>query len=145
MYNFIKNILMARKTVTVKMHRRKPRKFLKLLTNITEHHTELGAASPLQNAGFIDMTDFETKRQQAQQLYDEAVHHNIMAQSKMNEAYVMMGFAAGQTTYTEGTLYYDTVRIASFLKNHYKMREETLSQFGYDVIVGRSRSAKKKD
>src|SRR5688500_15153087 len=110
---------MARKTVRVDIPKRYPDKFTKLLEDVWEMHVELGASSPLHNHTVLNMATFEAKKTQALALRAEALELHAKAQSKMQQSRKLLGTDAGQTIYSEGTLYYmlDIIR-RILLTNH---------------------------
>jgi DNA-binding LacI/PurR family transcriptional regulator len=72
------------------------------------------------------------------------VKHHALAQSKMHEAKQLMGLAVGQKSTSPGTLYNDTVIITSFLKTVFMGVEESMSQFGYNVVIGSASTGRKR-
>jgi hypothetical protein len=64
----------------------------------------------------------------------------------MMQAKTDYGTAKGQTVQTKGTLYFTADVIKRRLLTTYKGNEESLSNFGFDVVVGQAKNpTKKKD
>jgi len=136
---------MARKTVRVPLPKGYPDKFIDLMKDIVEKHEELGASSPLNDPSVINMTDFKQKLEQADAMRKESIAHRAAAETKMNQAKHILGTDFGQTINTEGTLYYMLESIKMQLLNAHRGVEETLSTYGFDVVIGSaSVGAKKK-
>lgn len=127
---------MGRKTVRVPLPKGYPTKFIDLMKHIVEKHEELGPSSPLNAPSIIDMADFKQKLEQADTLRQESEYHRAMAESKMNQAQVLLGTSAGQTINTDGTLYYMLHSIKRLLLVTYSGVEESLTPFGFNVVIG---------
>lgn len=139
---------MARKTVRVAMPTNKPDKFIELMKRVVEKHEELGASSPFNSASWIDMAGFKAKLLQADALREESIEHRETAEAKMMQAKVILGISEGQTSFTEGTLYYELVGIKRFLQSKYQGSELDMAPFGFHVVIdtakGIGRPKKKK-
>ncbi len=107
-----------------------------LAEEIIEKHTALGAGSPL--TGNVDITDFETKTTDSRTLVDEAEAADADAQALHGQALNLLGYADGQTSDTEGTLYYDIINIRDRLLQVYQGEEDNMEPWGFKVIIGGS-------
>ncbi|MES2621298.1 MAG: hypothetical protein V4615_10635 [Bacteroidota bacterium] len=135
---------MPRKTVRVDIPIRNPNKYTKLIERVWEKHDELGASSPLINHPAVDMAAFEAAKTEALALREEALQLYDRAQSLMEQSRVLLGTNAGQTIYSEGTLYYMLGLIKGALMNIHMGREESLSQWGFNVVVRLSNVGRKR-
>lgn len=127
---------MAKPTVRVKIHRNHPAKFIGLMKEIIEKHEELGASSPLNSSGLIDMADFKAKVLQAEAFRNESIQHRAAAEARMSQARQILGTGNGQTSYHEGTLYFMLEVIKKFLLIKHSGSEEELSEYGFEVVLG---------
>ncbi len=132
----------ARKNVRVDMPT-KPETMLELADAIIEKHTELGVASPL-TAALVDMTAFETLVTEANTLLDDWKSFTEDAQTFHNQAQVILGYADGQTSETEGTIYYYLCIIRDRLLQKYQGTEEALAQWGFKVVISSKQTGPKK-
>jgi len=132
----------ARRNVRIDMPTDKPEDMVLLAEAIIEEHTDLGAASPL--VGNVDMTAFETLTTDTRQLLNEWEDAKNEAQSKLNEALGIIGYAEGQTSSTAGTLYFDICSVRDRLLDVHQGNEEALSEYGFDVVVSQALTGRKK-
>jgi hypothetical protein len=116
---------------------RKPEDMIALANNILEQHTELDVDTPLTPA-LVDMTTFEALVGEAETLLDEWNTARGQAQAFHGQAIVILGYGANQTSYTEGTIYYDICAIRDRLLQHHQGTEEDLSEYGFDVVISSS-------
>jgi hypothetical protein len=138
---------MARKSVRIDIPTRVVDNYIKLLSRVCDRHTLEGASSPLLNHPRINMADFEAKKNEALALRQEALELHNRAQSLMQQSRVLLGIDAGQSVNTEGTLYFTLDLIRGVLKGVHMGYEESLSEWGFNVVVkmAKARSKKKKE
>lgn len=120
-----------------------PAMLLGLAGEINGQHTTLGASSPIPTDE-INMTTFGDLVTDGNLLLGEYTSADALAQSKHNQALVIYGYGNGQTSKTEGTLYYDLCVVRDRLKLKYKGAEEQMSEWGFEVILGKHKPGKKK-
>ena len=132
----------GRRNVSVEIPLKSPEALLKLCDDIFQQHTDDGVSSVLLN-GPVDMVEFDAKRTEAKTLIGE--HDDLMdsKQSKNNQALNILGYGEGQTSLTEGTVYFFHCAIRDFLLNKYEGTEEQLSEWGFDVVIGAAKIGKK--
>jgi len=127
---------MSKKTVRIKIEHKHPKKFINLLEGVVTRHEELGNASPLKDNGMIDMDDFKAKLEQALELRNESLRLRALAESKMNQARVILGTHTGLTINSPGTLYYLVNLVKRYLLVRFAGVEEELTPFGFNVVIG---------
>ena len=132
----------ARRNIRVDMPT-KPQSMIELAEAIIEQHIALGVNSPLIPA-LIDMTAFEALTADARDLLGKWTTANEDAQTYHNQALVILGYAAGQSSDTENTLYYFLCIIRDRLLQKYQTIEESLSQWGFEVIISTATTGHKK-
>jgi hypothetical protein len=59
------------------------------------------------------------------------------------QAINILGYGEGQTSLTEGTVYFFNCSIRDFLLNKFEGTEEQLSEWGFDVVISSARVGKK--
>lgn len=123
----------ARKNVRIDIPNDNPALLLALAADIIARHTTLGAGSPL--TGNVDMTLFAGTVTSATTLLGEWETQRSLAQSKHNQALNIIGYGAGQTSQTVGTLYYDLNTVRDRLLQVNSGIEEALSEWGFEVVV----------
>jgi len=127
---------MARKTIRIKLPRKSPSNLLLLLSDIKKKHDDLGANSPLDatDAAAIDalITSLQPK-------YTEAKELEAGAQILNEQVRVGLGMYIGQTAQTPGTGMYLTTKLRDLLLSLHKGNEESLSLYGFNVVVGQAR------
>lgn len=135
---------MARKTVRIDIPTGSPDKFSKLANDIKAKHLDLGDDSPFKGSTKVNMTDFiarlkdaDDNRKLAQKLAEES-------ESAMQKAQNFYGLGKGQSIDTPGTIYYNIDKIKKVLLIENDENEEALSEWGFNVVVGKSKSPKKK-
>ena len=131
---------MARKTIRVAIPHGRPDNFSKLLNKIKTEHARLAKDCPLKSDPDVDMVTFTSKLAAADKL--RTLSENLRQQSEdaMQQARSIYGTAKGQNINTPGTLLYDCDMIKKSLLKKYKGNEETLSTYGFDVIIGQAKS-----
>ena len=135
---------MARKTVRVDVPNKKPEDFLKLLGSVLKKHKQLGTKSPLTTLTMVNMKDFETMLTNVGQLRAKAEELRQQSENLMQQSYTTLGVAKGQTVHTPNTLYNALAAVRDYLLVLNKGNEETLSEWGFNVVVGTAKSPKKK-
>ncbi len=121
--------------------RKSPDKLIELNENIIERHEELGDDSPLEE---LDMAGLKNNVQQAKELRSQARDFYAKAQAMNEEARQLLGIDKGQSTFTEGTIYYMDTRIRDLLLFRFPGREEQLSTYSFNVVVSMSKLPKRK-
>ena len=110
---------------------------------IIAHHTFLGVGSPL-TVALIDMAAFGTLVTDARTIYDEWEILRGEVQALNNDVINTLGYGAGQTISTIGTIYNEVGKIRTRLVQKHQGREEALSNWGFTVIVSEKQTGKKK-
>lgn len=135
---------MPRKTVRVDIPIANPTKYTHLIEKLWDKHIAMGAGSPLHNNPLIDTAKFETlkdevlqKRAQAEEMYDTA-------QALMQQARRAMGNDKGQNINTPDTLYFLLNNIRQYLLIKNIGAEESLSSWGFNVVVSTANVGAKK-
>lgn len=132
----------ARKNVRVDIPDELPSKMIELGQAIVAKHTALGVGSPF--TGNIDMTAFGTLVTDAADFLEDWEAAKDEAQTLNNEAIMIIGYGAGQTKDTVGTIYYDRCSIRDRLLQKYQGTEEKLTAFGFDVVISEHDAGGKK-
>jgi len=132
---------MPKRNVKVELPLSSPNKLIDLNELIIERHEELGEDSPLKE---LDMEDVKNKVQEAKELRSQAKMKHAEAEALNQKARVILGIDVGQSSFTEGTIYYMDTRIRNLLLFRYPGREEQLSTFGMNVVISMSKLPKRK-
>jgi len=132
---------MPKINVKVEMPRHSPDKFIKLNKRIIKKHEELDEDSPLKE---LDMARVKSQTMQAETIRDEAAKLHAQAESLNQKALLLLGIGKGQNSYTEGTVYFEDILVRNRLLQVYKNAEETLSMFGFKVVIRKSKMPKRK-
>ncbi len=103
---------------------------LKLAALVIAKHNELGNLSPIKG---VNMTDMFTKNSEANYNNAKAAEQRRLAEQSKELRDRGLGFAAGQNTGTEGTLYFYLTAIRDILLGVYKGKEHRLGEFGFEV------------
>ena len=135
---------MAKRNVKITIPKGKPEEFSKLLNTIVKKDNELGADSVLKADSDIDMPLFATDLQSADNIRDQSEAAKAQSETLMQQANNLYGTGKGQDVNTHGTLYFRLDIIKKILLKKYKGNEEMLSNYGFDVVVGQSKSPVKK-
>lgn len=138
---------MSKRITNISVYRRNPDKFLELCQAVTAYNATLGAASPFATGDFVDMAAFAQTVGKAQAAREKALALYAEAEAAMYESRQLMGFNAGQTTITPGTLYHQIGQIKKLLLVLETQNPEALSVWGFDVTVktAKNRGKKKAD
>jgi len=132
---------MPKINIKVELPRHSPDKLIKLNKRIIEKHEELGDDSPLKE---LAMDRVKSQTLEAEAIRNEAAKHHAKAEALNQKALLLLGIEIGQSSYTEGTVYFEDILIRSRLLQVYKNSEETLSTFGFNVVIRKSKMPKKK-
>lgn len=132
---------MPKRNIKVKLPVNSPAKLIKLNKKIIEKHEELGDDSPLKE---LPMTALKSKVEQAETLRELAARKHSEAEGHNQDARRLLGIDIGQDSFTEGTVYYVDVLIRNHLLGMYINREESMSVFGFDVVIRMSKMPKRK-
>lgn len=135
---------MARRTVRIPIPIGHPEKYVTLIEDIWKKHIELGASSPLLNNPLVDMAGFETLMNEALSKRAQAIEYMELAHGLMGEARKVLGVTQGQTSFTEGTLYYHVVGIKKFLAMKHRDLEQNMEGWGFHVVVGTAKKPVRK-
>jgi len=139
---------MAKKNIRVEIPTGKPDSMITLSEAITEKHESYSApaASPAAAAAaeesplhHINMNAFKEKTALAKTTLASARKMDNEAQDLIQEAHTIMGTAEGQTSETEGTLYFLLDKIRTTLLGDSTGNEEELQKYGFIVVVGQTR------
>lgn len=136
---------MARVTIKVKYPKNSGEKLLVLFEHIIKYHKELGDESPLHGISWLKMDEFEAMTKDARAKRTEALELRASSEGLMQHANNIIGIDKGQTSFTEGTLYYMMTALKGFLLSHYKDNPERLGVYGFDVVVRTARMPKRKN
>ena len=138
---------MARRTVRVTTPISKPDEFMKLVKDIIDRHLGLinsGNPSPLDPSSRIDMVAFQALFTDAGGKLSQSRGLKEKSENVMEQAQAVIGTGKGQNVNTPGTLYHVSDAIKSFFLNYYKGNEEAISEWGWNVVVGKAKSPKRK-
>ena len=133
---------MPKRNVKVEIPLSSPNKMISMNELIIERHEELGDDSPLKE---LDMDDVKNKVQEAKELRSQAKMKHAEAEALNQKARKILGIDKGQSSFTEGTIYYLDTRIRNLLLFRYPGREEQLSRFGMNVVINMSKMPKRKE
>lgn len=132
---------MAQKTVRVEIPDGSPDKLFKLVGDIIEKDGELGAASLIKDLETLAQAQMDLPvAEKAQEDGDKAAKE---AQKQHNIAASMLGIAPGQTRQMKGTLLYFVTDARDALLRKCRGNEETLSEWGFNVVLGEAHSPTK--
>ncbi len=109
---------------------RKASELLILSTTILAKHKEDGASSPLQ---LIDMSDFEAKIVFLTSLHAQVEALRRESESTTEQRNLTLGIKKGQTSKTEGTVYYYITAVCKLLTGLYYERKRKLGDWGFEV------------
>lgn len=133
---------MARTTTRVNIPTNSPDEMIKLGTSIQEEHVEAGDKSPV--AG-MKMTEFGQMIADAAAKRAEAAKLAARAEALNGEAARIIGIAKGQTSKTEGTLYYEICKARDLLLVVHRGMENNLEPWGFKVVVGTAAAPRKRE
>jgi hypothetical protein len=117
-----------------------PEGLLALCDDISEKHIDDGLTSIL-NDSEVDMAAYTTLLGEANTLLAECVTLRGTRQTNNDNANLIIGYSEGQTAETPDTLYNFNTGFRDRLLNKYPGVEETLSEYGFDVVISASSSA----
>lgn len=123
---------MSKVVVRIKIPLGSPDKLLSLGNSLENYHKSLADDSPL---GAIDMELFGEKLKLAEEKRELAKKLMGQAEILMQEANLALGIEKGQNSRTQGTIINTIIRIRDFLKGLNRGQEETLSLWGFKVVV----------
>lgn len=130
-----------RKTIRVDIPISSPEKTNKLAKGILAMAKEMGDKCPIKKEVIEllgDLTEIqETNREEAARLHAKAQATTLVADTAL-------GVASGQNINTPKTMYNTISIIKDTLLLEYRGREETLSGFGFNVVIGTAKSPTKK-
>jgi hypothetical protein len=132
----------ARKNIKIELPE-ELKEMIELGEAIVAHHTFLGVASPL-TAALVDMAAFETLVGDARTLYNEWEVLRGEIEALNNDAITTLGYGAGQTISTTGTVYHELGKIRRRLLQKHHGKEEALSNWGFKVKITESTTGRKK-
>lgn len=135
---------MSRRTITAKLPIKNPDKFLTICESIVQRNNHLGPASPFADGDMVDMAEFANKVAQARAKREEALELHARAESLMGESRALLGINPGQSSLSNGTLYFDTAKMVKLLKVLNTENPEAISLWGLDVVVKTAKSRGKK-
>lgn len=126
---------MPKKTLRIPLYPDSPEKFLELAQLVIEHHETLGASSPLNSPGLIDMAAFKQKVEEAVTLRREAEQHYNDYFTKMGHSRSIMGTGKGQTISMPDTIYSELNRIKKLLLVKNPNTPKELGLYGFHVVI----------
>jgi hypothetical protein len=135
---------MGRRTTRIPIYTGNPQEMNDLVKDIWEKHLSMGASSPLLNNPLIDMTLFGNLKTEALAKREEAERLYAEAQGVMEQWRVLMGIDKGQTIDSVDTLYYLVSQIKRYLLVKHPLTPESLSPWGFKVVVRMSKSPVRK-
>ncbi len=124
---------MARKTIRIEIPNSSPDGMLTILQGIKDKQETEGANSPING---VDMTEFATEVDSAAADRAEAKRLEAEVQTLNMKANRTIGISEGQTSQTEGTLYFEMLQIRDQLLSYYRGNEKELEQWGFKVVIG---------
>ena len=130
-----------KKTVRVDIPIKSPDEFNKLAEAILAKCKEMGDDCPIKKV-IVDSLTILTKTQAEKR--EEAGKLHAQAEASTLDADTALGVAPGQNVNTLNTMYNAVTVIRNMLLIEYRGREEMLSEFGYDVVIGSAKSPSKK-
>jgi hypothetical protein len=129
----------SRRRVRIDIPYGSTKKMHKLGKDIVARDTALGVASPL--VGNFDVATFGGIVSNVTTLLADWELAKDATQVLNNQALNLIGYGAGQTKDTPGTIYYDRISIRDRLLQVYQGTEEQLTPFGFDVIISEHTAA----
>jgi hypothetical protein len=117
-----------------------PEGLLALCNAISEKHIDDALTSILTDSE-VDMAAYTTLLGEANTLLAQCVTLRGTRQSNNDQALAIIGYSEGQTAETPGTLYNFNTGFRDRLLNKHQGVEETLSEYGFDVVISASSSA----
>jgi hypothetical protein len=133
---------MSKKTVNVDLYVRQADKMVGLGKRISEKNVELGENSPLKGSKKLDALQIAVSSVEAKR--KEAIQLRKTSEKLMQESENLLGYAEGQTAETPGTVYNLLTSIRNILLEEYRGNEETLKEWGFDVVVGTAKNPVRK-
>lgn len=124
---------MSKKTVRASLPFYDKTKLSVMAKALIEEHKALGADSPLEDA---KVNEFELLLNQANEHHKNARNYSALAQSEMQMADNCYGMGKGQYIYTEKTVLSMLSYFRAVLMLKFQGREEHLSSFGFNVVIG---------
>lgn len=132
---------MARRTVRVTLPTSKPDEFVKLVATTIATHDAAPAESDLSLEEVAALRDLHT---QISDLRSRSAALHAEAEALSQKAQTLMGVAKGQSVNTQGTLYFLMTGLRAKLLLKYRGLEEALSKYGFNVVIGMSKTPTKK-
>ena len=132
---------MARRTVRVTIPTSKPDDFVKLVATMIAAHDAAPDQSDLSPEEVAELRELYT---QARDLRDRSAALHAEAEALSQKAQTLMGVAKGQSINTRGTLYFLVSGIRAKLLLKYRGLEENLSKYGFNIVIGMSKTPTKK-
>ncbi len=127
---------MSKRTIRIKLEVKNPNKFLKLCKNIVDYHLQQGVNSPFTGTMPVNMADYANLLNRATQKREEALEYYAKAEAAMQESRMLIGTDLGQTLNTGPSLYSLTNLIKRYLLVIYDSTPDTLSLWGFNVVIG---------
>ena len=130
-----------KKTIRVEIPISSPDESNKLSEYIATKIKELGDKSPIDKETANLLTELAKKQREKR---NESNKLHAQAQAATQDADIALGIADGQNVNTPDTMYNVITLIRDILLVKYRGREEMLSEFGFNVVVGSAKSPTKK-
>ena len=130
-----------RKTTRVDIPISSPDETNKLAKGILAKAKEMGDKCPIKKE-IVELLDDLSKTQETNRA--EASRLHAKAQAHTLEADTALGVAPGQNINTPKTMYNTISIIKDTLLLEYRGSEETLSRYGFNVVIGTAKSPSKK-
>jgi nitroreductase len=132
---------MGRRTVRAEISTKKPDEFMKLVATMIAAHDAAPDQSDLSPEEVAELRELYT---QTRDLRDRSAALHAEAEALSQKAQTLMGAAKGQSINTRGTLYFLVSGIRAKLLLKYRGLEEQLSKYGFNVVIGMSKTPTKK-
>jgi len=132
----------GRRNVAFNIPYTSPEALITLATTMLNKHTTDGVDSLLIGSG-VDMGDFEDNLTSAVALFTSADTEEGQSQASYEQALALIGYAEGQTSNTENTLYFYLGRIRDALLVINDGNEEQLSVWGFNVVASEAMTGRR--
>lgn len=130
-----------KKTIRVDIPIKDPDEADKLAETIEAKAKEMGSDCPIDKE-ILDVLAEKAKIQREKRTEARRLH--AQAEAATLDADTALGIAKGQNVNTLNTMYNAVTIIRDLLLVKYRGREEMLSEFGFKVVIGSSKSPTKK-
>ena len=120
--------------IRIDLPRQKINSFFNLVYTIYNVDKKLGEDSPIAD---FDINGMNKQTNEAKSTHKKATMLHAQAEAETQGAYQLIGIYKKQTIRTKGTLYNFIGLFRTELMIVYQGKEEELSKFGYNVVIGK--------